>query len=149
MRKSAPFRIAGQLRCKAADNGFKQVQIAYLALISYLDKQVQPSYTLSMQISPLGLPRAVLGNACHFDLRLITLISALINGNVQTITACKELKHAKILYVCPWYTTYTATYLSILLLFLIKTLPINLHSCDLMSPVEITTVRCCTVNLGS
>ena len=91
MRKSAPFRIAGQLRCKAADNGFKQVQIAYLALISYLDKLVQPSYTLSMQISPLGLPRAVLGNACHFDLRLITLISALINSNVQTISACKEL----------------------------------------------------------
>ena len=91
MRKSALFRIAGKLRCKAADNGFKQVQIAYLALISYLDKLVQPSYTLSMQISPLGLPRAVLGNACHFDLRLITLISTLINGNVQTISACKEL----------------------------------------------------------
>ena len=92
MRKSAPFRIAGKLRCKAADNGFKQVQIAYLALISYLDKLVQPSYTLSMQISPLALPRDLLGNACHFDLRLITLISALINGNVQTISACKELR---------------------------------------------------------
>ena len=88
MRKSAPFRIAGKLRCKAADNGFKQVQIAYLALISYLDKLVQPSYMLFMLISPL----AVLGNACHFDLRLITLISALINGNVQTISACKELR---------------------------------------------------------
>ena len=99
MRKSAPFRIAGQLRCKAADDGFKQVQIAYLALISYLDKLVQPSYTLSMQISPLGLPRAVLGNACHFDLRLITLISALINGNVQTISACKELTQVLKVYL--------------------------------------------------
>ena len=28
VRKSAPFRIAGKLRCKAADNGFKQVQFA-------------------------------------------------------------------------------------------------------------------------
>jgi len=48
----------GKLRCKAADNGFKLVQIAYLAVISYLDKLVQPSYTLSTQISPLALPRA-------------------------------------------------------------------------------------------
>ena len=38
-----PFRIAGKLRSIAADNGFKQVQIAYLAVISCL---VQPSYTL-------------------------------------------------------------------------------------------------------
>jgi len=56
VRKSAPFRIAGKLR----SNGFKQVQIAYLAVISYLDKLVQPSYTLSTQISPLAMPRASL-----------------------------------------------------------------------------------------
>ena len=37
MRKSAPFRVASKLRCKAKDNGFKQVQIAYLTVISYLD----------------------------------------------------------------------------------------------------------------
>ena len=58
VRKSAPFRSASKLRCKAADNGFKQVQFAYLAVISYLDKLFQPSYTLSTQISPLALPRA-------------------------------------------------------------------------------------------
>jgi len=29
VRKSAPFRIAGKFRCKATDNGFKQVQFAY------------------------------------------------------------------------------------------------------------------------
>ena len=58
MRKSALFRIAGKLRSKAADNRFKQMQIAYLAVISYLDKLVQPSYMLSTQISPLAQPRA-------------------------------------------------------------------------------------------
>ena len=39
MRKSAPFQIAGKLRGTPTDNGFKQVQIAYLAVISNLDKQ--------------------------------------------------------------------------------------------------------------
>ena len=42
------------------NNSFKQVQFAYLVVISYLDKLVQPSYPLSMQISPLALPRAYL-----------------------------------------------------------------------------------------
>ena len=56
VRKSALFRIAGKLQ--AADNGFKQVQIAYLSEITYLDKLLQPSYMLSTQISPLALPRA-------------------------------------------------------------------------------------------
>jgi len=55
VRKSAPFWIAGELQSKAADNGFKQAQTAYLAVISYL---VQPRYTLSTQISSLALPRA-------------------------------------------------------------------------------------------
>ena len=82
------IRIAGKLRCKAADSGFKQVQIAYLAVISYLDKLVQPSYTLSTHWHCPGL---AIGNAFHFDLRLIILISALINCNVQIISACKEL----------------------------------------------------------
>ena len=54
MRKSAPIRIPGKLRCKATTNGFKQAEI----VISYLDKLVQPSYMLSLQISPLVLPRA-------------------------------------------------------------------------------------------
>ena len=39
-------------------NDFKQVQIAYLAAISYLDKLVQPSYTLCTQIRPKATPRA-------------------------------------------------------------------------------------------
>ena len=39
---------------KAADNCFKKVQFAYLAVISYLDKLLQPSYTLPMQTSPLA-----------------------------------------------------------------------------------------------
>ena len=58
VRKLVLFRIAGKLRYKPADNGFKQVQLAYLAVISYLDKLVQPSYMLSTRISPLALPRA-------------------------------------------------------------------------------------------
>ena len=46
VRKLALFRIASKLECKAADNGFKHVQFAYLAVVSYLDKPVQSSYTL-------------------------------------------------------------------------------------------------------
>ena len=58
MIKSVPFQIAGKLRCKSADNGFKKIQNDCLAMSSHLDKLVQPSYILSMQISPLALPRA-------------------------------------------------------------------------------------------
>ena len=46
MGKSVPFQIAGKLRYTPTDNGFKQVQIAYLAVISNLDKPVQPCYML-------------------------------------------------------------------------------------------------------
>jgi len=58
MGKSAPFQIAGKLRYIPTYNGFKQVQIAYLAVISNLGKLVQPCYTLPMQIRPLGRPRS-------------------------------------------------------------------------------------------
>ena len=37
--------------CIDSDNGFKQVQRAYPALISYLDKLVQPSYTLPSSLA--------------------------------------------------------------------------------------------------
>ena len=65
-----------------ADNGFKQV--AYLAVISHLDKLVQPSYTLCTQFKPLALPR---GRACLYACQLgpsvlimLTMaISALLN----------------------------------------------------------------------
>ena len=40
---------------------FKQVQIAYLAAISYLDNLVRASYMLSTQIRPKAMPRASLG----------------------------------------------------------------------------------------
>ena len=46
---STPFQIAGKLQCKGTDNGFKQVKIAYLAVINYLDKLVWPSYTLTRE----------------------------------------------------------------------------------------------------
>ena len=68
MRKSVPFQIAGKLQCKATANDFKQVQIGYLAVISYLHNLVQPSYLLSMQISLLALPIACLAT-------LVTLTS--------------------------------------------------------------------------
>ena len=42
MRKSATFQIAGKLQYTPIDNGFKQVEIAYLAVISNLDKLVHP-----------------------------------------------------------------------------------------------------------
>ena len=57
MRKSAPFQIAGKLQGTPTDNGFKQIQIAYLAVISNLERLVPLSYTLSMQIRPLANPR--------------------------------------------------------------------------------------------
>ena len=57
-RKSAPFQITGKLRCIHTDNGFKQVQKAYLALISYLDKLVHPSCMQSVQTSPQAIPWA-------------------------------------------------------------------------------------------
>ena len=63
-------------------NGFKQVQIAYLAAISYLDKLVQPSYTNQAQ----GYAQDLLSNAWHFDLRVVMLVmqqlSRLIKGDV-------------------------------------------------------------------
>ena len=43
LRTLAPFRIAGKLQCKAADNGIKQVRIIYLVVISYLDKLFSPA----------------------------------------------------------------------------------------------------------
>ena len=73
-----PFQIGGQ--CKPIDNGFKQVQTAYLALISNLDNLVQPMLML-MLIRLLERP-GLLSNACQFDLRQINLISMLINGDV-------------------------------------------------------------------
>ena len=73
MRKSAPFQIAGKLRYTPTDNGFKQVQIAYLAVISNLDELVQPCYMLLMQIRPLARPRS-----CHRYYRLVTGI-----GNIS------------------------------------------------------------------
>ena len=86
MRKSAPFQIAGKLRGILTSNGLKQVQIAYLAVISNVDKLVPLSYMLSKQI------RLLASNACHFDLRLINLISVLINSDIQIISACKVLR---------------------------------------------------------
>ena len=59
MRKSAPFQITGKIRYTLTDNGFKQVQITYLAVISSsLDKLVQPCYMLPMQIRPLVKSKA-------------------------------------------------------------------------------------------
>ena len=58
MRKSAPFQIAGKLRGTHTDNGFKRVQIAYLAVISNLERLAPLSYTLSMQIRLLTNSRA-------------------------------------------------------------------------------------------
>ena len=43
LRTLVPLRIAGKLQCKAVDNGLKQVQIIYLAVISYLDKLFSPA----------------------------------------------------------------------------------------------------------
>ena len=56
--KTALFQIAGKLRGTPTDNGFKQVEIAYLAVISNLERLVPLSYTLSMQIRPLANPGA-------------------------------------------------------------------------------------------
>ena len=66
-------------------NGFKQVQIAYLAAISYLDKLVQPSNTMYTNQAK-GYAQGLLSNAWHFDLRVVMVIMQqllqLINGDV-------------------------------------------------------------------
>ena len=56
--KIGTVSTAGQLLGTPTDYGFKKVQIAYLAVISNLDKLVQLSYTLSKQIRLLASPRA-------------------------------------------------------------------------------------------
>ena len=58
IRKSAPFQIVGILRGTPTDDSFKQVQVAYLAVIGNLERLVPLSYMLSMQIRPLANPRA-------------------------------------------------------------------------------------------
>ena len=58
VRKLAPFQIAGKLQYMPTHNGFKQVQIAYLAVISNIDKLVLPGYMLPLQIRALARPRA-------------------------------------------------------------------------------------------
>ena len=50
MGKSALFQIAGKLQYTPTDNGLKQLQNAYLAVINSLDKLVQYCYMLPMQI---------------------------------------------------------------------------------------------------
>ena len=72
-------------------NGFKQVQIAYLAAISYLDKLVQPSSIYTNQAK--GYAQGFFSDTWHFDLRAVTLIvqqlSELIIGNV-ILLLCQE-----------------------------------------------------------
>ena len=54
MRLGHRFVVLVSYKYSYALNGFKQVQIAYLTVISYL---IQPSYTLSTQIKPKATPR--------------------------------------------------------------------------------------------
>ena len=78
MRKSHCFKLPVGYDIHIQINGFlKQVQIAYLAVMSNFERLVPLSYTLlSKQIGPLP------SNAWHFNLRLINLISALMNSDV-------------------------------------------------------------------
>ena len=57
MRKSAPFQIASKLRGTPTDNGFKQVQIAYLAVISNLERLVTRYLCKSDCWQTLGLAK--------------------------------------------------------------------------------------------
>ena len=79
------FRGAGKLRLWPALNGFKQVLIAYLAKISYLDKLVQPSYTLSTQIRLKATPRAckaTLDTLTSVVMLIMQQLSRLIDGDL-------------------------------------------------------------------
>ena len=51
MRKTAPFPITGKLQCIGAENGFKQVETAYVAANCYFDK---------IEVFSEDIPRAVL-----------------------------------------------------------------------------------------
>ena len=63
-------------------NGFKQVQEAHLALISYLDRLFKPA---TCAIQPTGSTLGLL------ILRLIIFISALIDTDIEIIYWCKDL----------------------------------------------------------
>ena len=106
MRISAPFQIAGKLRGTLTDNGSKQVEITYLAVISNLDK------LLANQTA--GKPKVLLSNAWHFHLRLINLKSVLVNGDMRIISTCKVLNFGskvglsfQVLEVCAVSLIYT------------------------------------------
>ena len=60
-----PFEIASPLRCIASSEW--QLEMAYLVVISYWDKPIQPSYTLCTQFKPLT------GTAQGLLARLLTL----------------------------------------------------------------------------
>ena len=52
MVESCRFKLLVSYDVQQAENGFKQVEIAYLAVISHLDKLVQPGYTLALFPGP-------------------------------------------------------------------------------------------------
>ena len=56
MRKLVPLQIAGKLQYTPTDNRFKKVQVAYMAVISDLDKLVQPLHA-TYAIRLLARPR--------------------------------------------------------------------------------------------
>ena len=73
-----------KLLVRTIDNGFKWLQTAYLAVISNLDKLVQPSLQANQTA---GKPQGLLSKACHFDLRLINLIIQL-GFHYQMVNMC-------------------------------------------------------------
>ena len=84
------FQIAGRLQC--AKNGFKQVQIAYLAVISTL-----ASYTLSMQIRLLHCPGlAIKQGLSPLTLGLVIPISIVMFNNFHIQSVKIQLKTLKL-----------------------------------------------------
>ena len=78
MVESCWFKLLDSCDVQLTENGFKEVEIAYLAVISHLDKLIQPSYTLCTQFKPLALPHGLLARlSTSFTLLLTMAISAL------------------------------------------------------------------------
>ena len=97
MRKSALFQIAGKLQYTPTDNGFKQVQNAYLAVISNLDKLVQYCYMLPMQIRQgLWLAKQYTSLFISAEIKIylseikVTSVAYVYNFRVQSVKACQQ-----------------------------------------------------------
>ena len=140
MRKLVPFQIAGKLQCTPTYNGFKQVQITYLAVISNLDKLAQPSDTLSMQVRPLAR---------------LALVSASLGASLSCLVAwCGVAWLSERVGSVHAHMHYACTSLPLLLCFSAPVFPLPSYDClvpyvsavlSLVAPMSLRLSDACVV----